>query len=175
MCDSLCQQARPNGIQPGYDGPTETLRLAHFHFVWWDANPRSTADNPLANRRTARRRLYCLGTSGSLANGYGTPLSKQETPRNIAVSRGFRGEAPPGFEPGMADLQSAAQSPQAPQPQAVSETTAGQRSECAAPAVEVASMDPDLAAVNSSWPGLPTHIKTAILALVQAAKGPVKP
>jgi hypothetical protein len=33
----------------------------------------------------------------------------------------------------------------------------------------VTATDPDLAAVVSAWPGMPAHIKAAVLALVGAA------
>lgn len=70
-------------------------------------------------------------------------------------------EAPPGFEPGMADLQSAALRPQEPLPdQPCASAGAALTGPLQAPA------DPDLARVLEAWPTLPAALKAALAALV---------
>jgi hypothetical protein len=83
-------------------------------------------------------------------------------------------EAPPGFEPGVADLQSATgrakgaavqrTSGEATLRLTVPLTGAGE-SDCEPVRVE----DPDLARVVRAWGSLPTHLRAAVVALIASA------
>ena len=77
-------------------------------------------------------------------------------------------EAPPGFEPGMADLQSS------PASQETAEKT---RNAASLPAVLLEScsgvprkQDMDLHRILDAWPTLPPAIRRAILALIESGQ-----
>jgi len=77
-----------------------------------------------------------------------------------------KGEAPPGFEPGIADLQSAGQSAQPPSGQ----TTSGKRARRGDRApTKPNETDPDLARIFDAWPALPEPVRRAMLALAETA------
>ena len=75
-------------------------------------------------------------------------------------------EAPPGFEPGMADLQSAGATPQRCSEMDVAATPVSPLAHTLAREVENRL---DLARVIGAWPTLSGAIRKAILALVQSA------
>jgi len=77
-------------------------------------------------------------------------------------------EAPPGFEPGMADLQSAVPIPQV---QSESKVTPTPDSPLAHSLAHETQIDPDLARLIDAWPTLPTAIRDGILAMVRATGG----
>ncbi len=78
-------------------------------------------------------------------------------------------EAPPGFEPGMADLQSASQTPQG---EAVTPVTASPSFSLAHSLARETQTDPDLARLVDAWATLPPTVKRMILAAL-GASGPV--
>ena len=79
---------------------------------------------------------------------------------------GDRQEAPPGFEPRMADLQSAAGSAQ---PVAMETTCENKARRPDRALTKTDATDPDLQRVAAAWPELPDAIRRAILALVESA------
>jgi hypothetical protein len=91
--------------------------------------------------------------------------------RNASNCMARQEEAPPGFEPGMADLQSAAVALQA----STASATSGEgirRLDRASTKLFLESGPPDhdLARILAAWPGLPPAIRRAILALVGSGK-----
>ena len=80
---------------------------------------------------------------------------------------GLRKEAPPGFEPGMADLQSAGHSPQVASNQDVVETPSIPLAHALARETQI---DPDLARLIDAWPSLSPTVKRMILAALEASE-----
>jgi hypothetical protein len=84
-------------------------------------------------------------------------------------------KAPPGIEPGMADLQSATPTPQ---PVAQHDTSGNGNSPLTVlltgtaekTCEPVREIDPNLSRVVSAWPDLPPHIRAAVMALVGTAR-----
>src|SRR5262245_7584946 len=79
----------------------------------------------------------------------------------------LEGEAPPGFEPGMADLQSAASAAQGETSQGVSERQAPR---LLAGCSTLADLPPELARLVDAWPKLPGHVRQAILTLADGCQ-----
>ena len=92
----------------------------------------------------------------------------------VPVIGSERKEAPLGFEPGMADLQSATPRPQgAVRPKTSGDPAAPLTGPLTGTADNACALlretDPDLARVIDAWPSLPEAIKRAVLALVQSS------
>src|SRR5262249_39956703 len=84
--------------------------------------------------------------------------------------RGVReGEAPPGFEPGGADLQSSPLLPQLVVNADASENASGVLASCLA---LLARKSPDLAMLAERWDTLPEAVRAGIVAMVKAAAPP---
>jgi hypothetical protein len=77
---------------------------------------------------------------------------------------GDRKEAPPGFEPGMADLQSAGP---ATQPIAIADISANGPERLALCLALLAEKSPDLALLAERWDALPDAVRTGIMAMVR--------
>ena len=75
-------------------------------------------------------------------------------------------EAPPGFEPGMADLQSAGRFPKGNRDKGVTEPQRAPLAQTLAPETE---KERSLARVIDAWPELSEPIRRAVLALVETA------
>jgi hypothetical protein len=81
-------------------------------------------------------------------------------------------EAPPGFEPGMDDLQSAVSNSQTTATQEVTETPPKTLAySLACETQKSPKLDPDLAALVGAWPTLPDAIRAGIMAMIRAAGG----
>jgi hypothetical protein len=76
-------------------------------------------------------------------------------------------EAPPGFEPGMADLQSMSHSPQGNASQEVVKSLSFSLAHSLARETQI---DPDLVRMIDAWPVLPAALKAGILAMIDAAR-----
>src|SRR3974377_2446664 len=115
------------------------------------------------------------GTGASAATPSITPFrnSNRNQNRNPELSSkvlfmaGFR-EAPPGFEPGMADLQSAGQKSQGHVSRRLRKPTQNPLAQTLA---RESQIDPALARIIDAWPALPEPIRKAMVALVQATCG----
>jgi integrase len=92
-------------------------------------------------------------------------MAGSEKPRKLLEKRDISGvlltEAPPGFEPGMADLQSARQFSH------LVETPKGYDNSLGvfAPGLRETPIDPDLALLIEGWPKLPAPLRNGILAI----------
>jgi len=90
--------------------------------------------------------------------------------RNSLSRKGESEEAPPGFEPGLADLQSATGLPQPGNQSTTSDKGDLRRVRALHSVVD---MDSDLERVVAAWPDLTSPIRAAVLALIDTvAKTP---
>ena len=80
-------------------------------------------------------------------------------------------EAPPGFEPGMADLQSASESSQLTETIGTSENDSERLAYTLALLVKES---PDLALLIETWDSIPDAVRAGIIAMVKASAAPVK-
>ncbi len=76
------------------------------------------------------------------------------------------GEAPPGFEPGMADLQSSVAPTQPATKSQLPETDTERLARCLA---LLTQKSPDLALLVESWDNLPEAVRAGIVAMVKAS------
>jgi hypothetical protein len=113
----------------------------------------------------------CTGENNANRNG---GVGKPEIPAKPGTTDSIAQKAPPGFEPGVADLQSAAGASKTPTIHGISAPdekplTAVLTGAGANPCDPMRVDDPDLARVIEAWTTLPDPIRRAVMALIGTA------